>query len=269
MDGMQVPPRPDLNGPAPSPSDWSSWAPPPVRRRSSRRFVAIVVALAVGAASFAGAAALIGGVVRPSGDSSEHRFLGFGVDGDPLRWNPCQPIHYVVNTGNAPPGSIEDVHEAVRRISAITGIAFEFDGTSREIPTRARVAAEPGDGTYAPVLVAWVDPDETDISFRPQGHVAAGVARPLGPLDETTDAIVSGWIAINQDDPNPPGFDDAGDQGPVILHEWGHIMGLDHVDEQGELMEPSGGWMTDFGPGDRAGLEELGRRGGCLDIPAP
>jgi hypothetical protein len=46
-------------------------------------------------------------------------------------------------------------------------------------------------------------------------------------------------------------------------------MGLGHVDADGQLMEPSGGWMRDFGPGDLAGLEELGVEAGCLQVPDP
>jgi hypothetical protein len=34
-------------------------------------------------------------------------------------------------------------------------------------------------------------------------------------------------------------------------------------------MEPAGGFMTDFGPGDLAGLEQLGRDQGCLVTPRP
>jgi len=264
---MQVPPRPDLSGWTPP----ASWSPPvaPQRRRGSRRFVALVVALSVAAASFAGAAAFVGDLVRPTGEPSEHRFLGRGIDGAPLRWNPCEPIHYVINAGDGPEGSVDDVHRAVEKVSVATGIEFLYDGPTTEIPTRHRDAYEPDlyPGGWAPVLVAWVSPDETDIPFRSEGHTAAGVARPLATT--TPDAIVSGWIAINENDPNPPGFDDPGDQGPIVLHEWGHVMGLDHVDEQGQLMEPSGGWMTDFGPGDLAGLERLGAEGGCIEVDRP
>jgi hypothetical protein len=32
-------------------------------------------------------------------------------------------------------------------------------------------------------------------------------------------------------------------------------------------MEPSGGDMTSFGPGDLAGLERLGKDQGCLTTP--
>ena len=44
----------------------------------------------------------------------------------------------------------------------------------------------------------------------------------------------------------------------VILHEIGHLVGLDHVNDQAELMYPRGGTLTDSGPGDLTGLATLG-----------
>jgi hypothetical protein len=46
-------------------------------------------------------------------------------------------------------------------------------------------------------------------------------------------------------------------------------MGLNHVPSKAELMEPSGGLVTDLGPGDRQGLALLGRDAGCLVEPVP
>jgi hypothetical protein len=116
-------------------------------------------------------------------------------------------------------------------------------------------------------VIAWVDPSQTDIAFTTDGGPAAAVARPWVPPGE--DVIVSAWVAINERDPNPPGFGWPGAQGPTIQHELGHVMGLDHVPSTSELMNPSGGHMTDFGQGDLAGLQELGADQGCLDTPTP
>jgi hypothetical protein len=232
----------------------------------------MVVTLALLSSSlFAGAAYLLRDAFRPAGSPSEHTYLlPRTMYGTPLRWNPCDPIHYVVNPGQAPEGSLGDVHEAVARVAAATGISFVYDGLTDEAPSRGRDPYQPDryPGRWAPVLVAWVDPDLSDISFEDSEHVAAAVARPLTP-PTGEEIIVSGWIAVNLEDPNPPGFGSPGAQGPTIQHEWGHILGLGHTDENGQLMEPSGGFMTDFGPGDLAGLEELGRSSGCLPVPEP
>jgi hypothetical protein len=198
-------------------------------------------------------------------------FLDRTDQGDPTRWNPCAPIHYVVNATLAPQGSIGDVHEAVSRISSATGIAFVYEGPNDEEATAYRELFQPdryGD-RWAPVLIAWADPDASDFAFEHGDHVAAAVARPDIPPTRFEDVYVSGWIALNADDPNPPGFDLPGQQGPVILHELGHLMGLGHVRTVGEIMHPSGGGVVDLGPGDREGLRELGAAHGCVPVMEP
>ncbi len=259
---LGVPPRPDLG--------WLDL-PPTVttpRRRRARAVVALITVVAV-----LGTVGVLGGAVRdisrPKGSSSEYKFLAT-VGGRPVRWNPCEPIHYVVNVSRAPTGSLEDVQVAVSRISAATGIAFQYDGMTDEVPQHDRSPYLPtryGE-RWAPVVIAWASPSQTDITFQKGDEYFAAVARPLASPDGPPQ-FVSGWVAVNANDPNPPGWDFPGAQGPTVLHELGHVMGLDHVDSRAELMEPSGGDMTNFGPGDLAGLERLGRDQGCLVTPTP
>ena len=264
--------------PAPGPGAWppaGAWPPPgawPPSPPPRRRFPAWVVGVTVLTLVFITAATLVQFAVRPdpADHDEEFRFLARRLTGEPVRWNPCETIHYVVNLDQAPPGSLGDVQEAVRRVSAATGITFELDGPTNEEPIQRRTSYQPdryGD-RWAPVLIAWVDPDDSPIPFTHEGHLAAGVAAPQVPTDGEQ-ILVSGWVAINADDPNPPGFGLIGAQGPVVLHELGHVMGLDHVQTYGELMENSGGGVTDFGPGDLEGLRELGRPAGCLTTPDP
>ena len=200
--------------------------------------------------------------------SHEFTFMAT-IGGTPVRWNPCEPIHYVVNLGAAPPGSLQDVQTAVLRLSSATGIGFVYDGLTDEVPTRDREVDQPdlyGD-RWAPVLIGWVDPRTSSFDFDPGGREAAGVAGPLYPRPGPSTIYVSGVVAINVADPNPPGFDSPGEQGPVVLHELAHVLGLGHTKAEGELMEPSGGGMTGFGPGDLEGLDELGKSSGCLTTP--
>ncbi|MGH2678898.1 MAG: hypothetical protein ACRDG8_00190 [Actinomycetota bacterium] len=252
-----VPLRPDL-----------VWIEPPPRRRVSAWVVAVCVllALSVGAVAvaplFQGADATVG---------PGFLFLDRTDQGVPTRWNPCQPISYVVNPSLAPPGSIADVHEAVRRVSAATGIVFAYEGLTNEEASAFREVFQPDryGPRWAPVLIAWVDPDASDIPFERGDRVAAGVAVPVIPPTRIEDVYVSGWVAINADDPNLPGFDLPGEQGPVILHELGHLMGLGHVKTPGEVMHPAGGGVVDLGPGDREGLRQLGASGGCVRVLDP
>ena len=258
----EVPGRPDLA--------WTSLPPtigPPRRRRGMAAVVAIITAIAI-----IGSLGLVGGVVadltRPKGSSDEYRFLAT-IGGRPIRWNPCEPIHYVVNPREAPPGSLQDVQEAISRVSVDTGMTFVFDGSTTEIPQSDRSSYLPAlyGERWAPVVIAWADESQTDIPFHDGEDLFAAVSKPLPPPDQTPQ-FVSGWVVINAVNNNPPGWTSPASQGPTILHELGHIVGLDHVSSKAELMEPSGGDVTDFGPGDLAGLELLGRDQGCLREPA-
>jgi len=61
------------------------------------------------------------------------------------------------------------------------------------------------------------------------------------------------------------GFDLAPSYGTVLQHELGHAVGLAHILDPFQLMSPMP-IVIDWGRGDRAGLEGLGR-GPCLDVP--
>ena len=43
----------------------------------------------------------------------------------------------------------------------------------------------------------------------------------------------------------------------ILAHELGHVLGLDHVDDVGELMNAEYVGQSGFGPGDRDGLAQL------------
>jgi hypothetical protein len=66
------------------------------------------------------------------------------------------------------------------------------------------------------------------------------------------------------------GFGAGRTQGSVILHELGHATGLQHPTSRAVLMYPT---LTTAAPngyaaGDRAGLDKLGTRPGCITVPA-
>ncbi len=198
----------------------------------------------------------------PSG-SGGYKLLEFEDDasGVPVRWDPCRPVHYVVRPDGAPPGGEQAVEQAVAQVEKITGLRFTDDGTTTEPPTMNRPAqnrARYGD-RWAPVLVAWTDPAEYP-------HMAgyAGLAGPdaVSGGSPGSRRYVSGVVYLNRQHLSEVATWGDGRQriNSVVLHEFGHLVGLDHVEDPAELMyrtptaqpHPNG-----FEVGDRRGLAAL------------
>jgi hypothetical protein len=201
----------------------------------------------------------------------------------PVRWDPCQPVHYVVNPAEAPPGGVADVEEAFRRLAGATGIEFVNDGVTDEVARRGPYVEERYPGRWAPILVAW---------SRRSGDRAGVEVVGSGFPYRVQDALVSGALNLNADAVTDrarntplasgfapaPGFGAIGADGVtwgrVILHELAHVMGLGHTKDRDQLMYPDTAEQTartpDFRAGDREGLRLLGREAGCLPAgPTP
>ncbi len=258
----RVPPRPDVFVPARP--DLLFRSPAPSRAGRSPRWgrvvaIYVVLALASGSVAFG---------VKRSTQHAGYSFIASSV-GQPFRWNPCEPIHYVINPRNAPVGWLQDVTAVASRVNAATGIRLVYDGSTDESPSPFRAPFEPNryGERWAPVLVAWIHIAAGDREWQPSGQLWAGVSTPQLPSDKTGDVYVSGWVVINADLVRTAGFGEPGDDGPVLQHEFGHVVGLGHVNELGEMMNAWGGGMTDWGPGDLAGLAKLGLEAGCLQTP--
>lgn len=76
--------------------------------------------------------------------------------------------------------------------------------------------------------------------------------------------LVAGTIALSRD--YYAELEDRGDRAQamaVLLHEFGHVLGLAHVQDAGELMNEDNLGRFSFGPGDLEGLRLLGQ-GRCF-----
>ncbi|WP_235008790.1 matrixin family metalloprotease [Arthrobacter sp. SLBN-122] len=189
--------------------------------------------------------------------------------GQPLvAYDPCRPVHYVVRPDNALAGGDTLIREAVAAASQASGLQFVYDGTTAEAPSDDRQAFQPDryGKRWAPVLIAWSTPDEShalagDVAGLGGSGYAQAAGQPLLPL-----VLAAGQVRLDAPDladilaSRPQG---AAEVRAVIMHELGHVLGLDHVKDPTQLMYAENMGVTDFAAGDRAGLALLGT-GPCV-----
>jgi hypothetical protein len=179
----------------------------------------------------------------------------------PVAFDPCRAIHYVVRTHPAVgTDGLDLVREAVAEVSAATGLVFAYDGTTDEAPAESRPASLPSRyaSRYAPVLIAFSDPDE---SPRLAGDTA-GFGGPVAVRDATGRLVyVSGNVVL--DSPalsRHLGFlRRSAHARAIVMHELGHVVGATHPEDGSQLMAAENTGQTDWGDGDRYALALLGR----------
>jgi hypothetical protein len=205
---------------------------------------------------------------RPKVDGA-FRFLE-RVAGEPVRWDPCQTITYAVNTGAASPPVIPDLRQALRRVTEATGIPFRPVGHTGESFFRAYERMRYEGVERSELIVIWVDHERYEGILRRVGDRRPSIAfaKTMAGVYADEDQYFGGIIVIDEDATATRGFAYRYTHGSVLLHELGHIMGLDHVKDPDQLMysgrHPNFG-LRDYGPGDLEGLRRLGVDAGCKD----
>ncbi len=178
----------------------------------------------------------------------------------PVSYDPCHSIHYVIRVGVGPLNGASLVREAVDRVRAATGLTFVFDGMTEEVPQYddRRLPDQP-------VWIGWAGEQETDLWNREGDVVGVAASAPLTNANGHQ-VFVTGFAALRPDNRLPPTFGAGETEGSVLLHELGHVVGLDHVADDREVMFGSVSHFTGdgYGPGDLRGLWELGASQGCL-----
>lgn len=194
----------------------------------------------------------------PSGGTYVFLQTQSGDADDPVTWSPCRVIEYEVNPAGAPGGDAETValvQEAVAEVAAIAGLEFDYVGlTDRRPAWEDRFIPL---GSREPVLVAWADDSEVPLLADDVAGLGGSVAVGRGGRLE----YVTGQVTLDSEDFAEIATRPQGDreQRAILLHELGHVLGLDHVDSDQELMYADNVGRLEFGTGDLNGLVRLGQ----------
>lgn len=186
--------------------------------------------------------------------AGDYAFLQTQRGGDqPVGYDPCVPIEYVVNTAGAP-GSWESlVTTAVAHTEWATGLDFVFQGSTDERPFDARQAGSLMPRNQ-PVVIGWGDSDE----FPDLAGDVAGLGGSASVVDDFgRQYFDTGSIVLDTDVFSAAGVSSAQLQA-ILDHEFGHLVGLDHVDSTAELMHARSTERLGYGDGDLEGLARLG-----------
>jgi len=201
------------------------------------------------------------GTREPSaGTAGPHAFMNTTPSGRPVSYDPCRPIPYAVNPTGMPAEGPGLIDEAIAEISAVSGLTFVGVGTTHEPPSPKRDVAHPSETgeSWPPLLIAWATAaeypmfgDDTD------GIGGSTYYQPDGPESAR---YVSGQVVLERDRMAALLAEDDGyvRARAIVIHELAHVVGLDHVDDPGQLMAPTYTGLTGLGPGDRQGLVTLG-----------
>ncbi len=235
---------------------------------------AAVPAAAASPADKAGAVTNAGAPIEPG--PRTHQYLNTAEDGGPTRWDPCAPVTWKLEPGQATETQVRTLREAVDYMAGATGLNFVYMGITQAKVTDFIQADAAAVSEGMAVVVAFADPN----AGNGLGPEAAG----LGGF-----STVNGYWAFRGVvllDQQLMRRLSVLEQKRIYLHELGHLAGLGHagLGHAGPsnimdpapatlwIRQPAGAKVSRYSANDLTGLRQVGRQaadcvGGTEDVP--
>jgi hypothetical protein len=185
----------------------------------------------------------------PAGDPADWR-----VYDRQARWNPCRTITYRVNTRRAPEGGRKMVKAAIAVLREANGLQFKYLGKTKAIPFRDDGGKQ---RSNAKLDIAWAT--SRQVHELRNGTIGWGGLWWDGRKVAYRGGISMLHNASMTSDPGP-----GGTWHNLLIHELGHVMGLDHADTTAQVMYPQIPYSPGrYEAGDLNALERKGAAKGC------
>lgn len=180
------------------------------------------------------------------------------VAGSPITYDPCRRIRYELNLDAAPPGSEAILGSAINEVERATGLRFEYVGTTHRKPLdKEPIRSRWGLQDAPPVTISWATESEAPMLA---GDVAGYAGSSYMTYQGRPSHYVTGRVVLDAGTYAEMVQTPAGSSAAraITMHELAHLVGLTHVDDRTELMNSQNTGQLQFGPGDLAGLAQLG-----------
>ena len=185
----------------------------------------------------------------------EYAFLSVHpTTSEPIDFDPCRPVRYVVNPAGAPSDWRELVTAGIAHVEWASGLDFVSAGTTTLRPF------DPNRLDHAlgeqPVVIGFAD--EAEMPGLAGNVIGLGGGVPTS-WNATHGYFGTGSIALDTEAFSGPssGRERAFLQS-VVDHELGHVVGLHHVDDPRQVMQSGpGDHAYHYGPGDLEGFSIL------------
>lgn len=175
-----------------------------------------------------------------------------------VTWKSCSEVSVVLGGKNLSQEKERLVRESLDIVASATGLSFDITGTTKQVPQTnwALRGTKASGAAYPLVYIGWLDDWETDI-LEGASTLGATVANPA--VVNHRRQLVTGAVVFNN--ALYPSVNASSGPGEtrrnLVLHELGHLVGLNHAAISGIMHGNPDRWPSGFTAHDLSTFDAL------------